>query len=460
MADAKALGGALSYNPLIAPSVQAKLLEAQQQQAIASALLGEGMSPLDIKDRQIGGVGYAISPLEGLGKLAQALSGRYQLSQANKDYMSAFQPKNSADGSTVAGVQDGGILSSQGASILQGVPANLQPLVASWATTEPRAAAELIAKFAAPTEQQKNFGGQGTPAFQQWVQNQTNPGSVKYQEALGANAAGNAPAGMMPPGLQPPQDNGQLPPVPSQVPQVQGMQPSNSQLTNAATQGMPPMPAQALNPNQAMGAQVNPMAVPPAFNNTGMPSPMPNESQNQYMARLDAAKAGATSRATAEGTGMGDANVNLAQINSRIENAKKNVQEMLGIADNTSTAVPLVPEDLQHKYIQRFDPKTATANTRFEQLNNQIYVQELGPLIKQLGSRGNMFVERAVKAGSAIDIGDNPAAKKVALQGILEYLDNIQKNAANQQGILAGTQPNQPSPASQGTNGWSITRVR
>lgn len=58
------------------PNVQAQAALLQQRMALAQALQGEGMHPLDISNRSIGGVAYRVSPLEGLAKMAQAVSGQ------------------------------------------------------------------------------------------------------------------------------------------------------------------------------------------------------------------------------------------------------------------------------------------------------------------------------------------------------------------------------------------------
>jgi hypothetical protein len=58
------------------PNVQAQAALLQRQQAMAQALMDQGMKPLDTAGRQVGGVGYNISPMEGLAKMLQAYSGR------------------------------------------------------------------------------------------------------------------------------------------------------------------------------------------------------------------------------------------------------------------------------------------------------------------------------------------------------------------------------------------------
>ncbi|WP_434108019.1 hypothetical protein [Paraburkholderia caffeinilytica] len=65
-------------NPLLAalpPDQQQNLLQLQQRQAIGQALLQQGLQPLDTSNRQVGGMGYRISPLEGLSKLVNTYVG-------------------------------------------------------------------------------------------------------------------------------------------------------------------------------------------------------------------------------------------------------------------------------------------------------------------------------------------------------------------------------------------------
>ncbi len=57
------------------PSVQSNYLQLQQRQAMAQALMQEGLKPVDTSNRQVGGVAYHISPFEGLTKMVQEYSG-------------------------------------------------------------------------------------------------------------------------------------------------------------------------------------------------------------------------------------------------------------------------------------------------------------------------------------------------------------------------------------------------
>jgi hypothetical protein len=68
----------LMMNPMLAtlsPDDQQSLLQLQQRQAIGQALLQQGLQPIDTSNRQVGGMGYRISPLEGLAKMAQMYTG-------------------------------------------------------------------------------------------------------------------------------------------------------------------------------------------------------------------------------------------------------------------------------------------------------------------------------------------------------------------------------------------------
>jgi hypothetical protein len=65
-------------NPMLAllpPDQQQNLMQLQQQQAIGQALLQQGLQPIDTSNRQVGGMGYRISPLEGLAKMANMYVG-------------------------------------------------------------------------------------------------------------------------------------------------------------------------------------------------------------------------------------------------------------------------------------------------------------------------------------------------------------------------------------------------
>lgn len=68
----------LGISPMLAllpADQQQSLMQLQQQQAIGQALLQQGLAPIDTSGRQVGGMGYRISPLEGLAKMANMYIG-------------------------------------------------------------------------------------------------------------------------------------------------------------------------------------------------------------------------------------------------------------------------------------------------------------------------------------------------------------------------------------------------
>lgn len=88
------------------PNIQAQAAILQQRMALAQALQSQGMTPLDVSGRQVGGVGYRVSPLEGMAKLAQAISGQkmmqdtvgQQAQLASQAYASALQANQPGSG--------------------------------------------------------------------------------------------------------------------------------------------------------------------------------------------------------------------------------------------------------------------------------------------------------------------------------------------------------------------------
>jgi hypothetical protein len=173
MASSKALGSALSYNPFLPADQNAKRYEIQQQQALASALLGQGLSPIDTNNRMMGQIAYSVSPLESAGKLAQTLYGLYGTKDAAKSYaeMLNLQTSAQANPSDIANMQEGGTGYNTQATGAFGLPTDIAQIAAQAYESDPSAALKIISDFRSPTEQQKNFGNQ----FPRWVENQTNP---------------------------------------------------------------------------------------------------------------------------------------------------------------------------------------------------------------------------------------------------------------------------------------------
>ena len=89
MADVKFF----STDPGELANQQAQAAVLTQQQALAQMLMQQGMTPLSTQDRQVGGVGYRVSPLEGLAKLLQVYAVEKTLIEARrKGYSVSEQP--------------------------------------------------------------------------------------------------------------------------------------------------------------------------------------------------------------------------------------------------------------------------------------------------------------------------------------------------------------------------------
>lgn len=78
------------------PSVQAGYLQVQQRQALAAALMQDGLKPLDINNRQVGGVAYRVSPMEGLAKVLQAYGGQKMMGDSNQEMGNLLAGQNDA----------------------------------------------------------------------------------------------------------------------------------------------------------------------------------------------------------------------------------------------------------------------------------------------------------------------------------------------------------------------------
>jgi hypothetical protein len=109
------------------PVTQQNAALIQQRMALSQALLQQGMTPLDTANRSVGGVGYAISPFEGLAKIMQSYIGQKGVEQGAKDQaglaaqaygnlLQKYQPQTAPSMSPgqVSGAQQGAL--TQGAA--------------------------------------------------------------------------------------------------------------------------------------------------------------------------------------------------------------------------------------------------------------------------------------------------------------------------------------------------------
>lgn len=431
----------------ISPEQQKKLMSAQQQEALAQALLQQGSIPIDTNNRQIGGVGYKVSPLEGVAKLADILSGKYQQNNANENLANALQPQSGGQGQ-----------SQQADPIVAAMPPPTQQLFNRLSLPEamggnPRAAIELYGQY-----------GSGMKA---------------YGTKTGENAAGLAPASALPAGVgqpqQPPQTLPMSPPQQGAPPQL-GTQPPIMPVqggvplppvgqnappspagggTSAIAQGAAPVSASALAPPSGI--------IPPPATPAAMPTPNAGESFAAYQARLEAAKAGAVAQAgvapagektQAEDTGKNIAdsiktfNVAAGQLPRAMQrfNQLRQASQQASYGGGVSEEDPgSMTGDYARNYArtsvgQMMEPQRATANQIIDQATKQGVLSELGPQLA--GLRGNKFLESIASGASGLNPADPPPAKINAINGLQDqYISNLKSLAQQRRSYGDPTAP-------------------
>jgi len=287
MASPQAMGAALTYNPFLSGDANAKMFSLQRQAALAQALQTEGLTPLDTNNRSIGGVGYAISPMEGLAKLAQGLVGAYGQQKAASDYSDIYNPKPTEDqtqaGQQVAmnvGAANGQPGPTQDAAnaapaYAQGMASNpainpavnqmfpgmsqgqqnLLPLMG----TDPNAIARVMSAYA-PTPEQRNYmaayGPDAAAKMRQELQTKVNPylgmGTVNGREGVPLTYADIAqPPPSAAPAPSPVANNPTPPPQQAALPPEVAnnpLPPSTGGIQLNGPNPNPPLPASSLTP--------------------------------------------------------------------------------------------------------------------------------------------------------------------------------------------------------------------
>lgn len=453
MASGQALGAALTYNPLLTGDANAKLFALQRQAALAQALQTEGMTPIDTNNRSINGVAYSISPYEGLNKIAEGLLGTLGTQKAASDYRDLYAPQptssdapqgavsgNGAQGTSPAyaqGTDGNGILSPMAAGVQSGDPEAVKQY-ATYLLMNPdtaRAGAELLSKFAGPTEQQKNFGA----AMPDWIRAQTQPGYVKTQETLGANYAGTLPYGTAPGvALAPPPQINAIPAMPA----------SDFNQPAPPTNGpIPPPPGgiqlDGLPPPAAPVGNLQPAVNVPNF--SGM-------TNDQAKIAMEAAKSGATAHATGIGTDLADATKTYDVAASNLPRAMQRFQELRTASNDASSGLGvsdgedhgwLVSDDWKRKLARTSvgqvlegdwsQPFTANANQKITQAATQGILSELGPQLA--GLKGNKFLESIASSASGLNPADPAGTKINAINGLQDqYISNLKALAEQRRG--------------------------
>lgn len=501
--------GLQGYNFMLTPDANSKLRTLQQETAMAEALRAQGGEPLDTKNRQIGGVGYAISPMEGAAKIAQQLVGAYGQYDSNKKFNDLMNPtpQAPADPTTpqapppdagapgmgvspqtqgafpgeappmpnappeigspgFAALPDAGAAPQQPAMPQQGP---FSPMFTSAVTNlmkhtgmslmdamqiaqDPNALARVWSSLG-PTPEMKNareaYGDAGAPgAIRNIMNNQQFPGSAKYQEGLGTAAAGQAPAGTMPAGAG-------GPPMP-------GMQQGAVPPVNAAAIQPPPGANQfaadgsillnAPPPGGTDGAGGSPPSAGaartadlPPLNTAGM-------SNQQVQAAIDAQKAGAAKLAETRATNLGEAEKGQASIGSRMGAAKATLQKIIDLAPNTSSGMMIGTKE---DFANQFNGKVAADNAEFTAASSRLFLQELPAVMASLSNRGNQFMERKIQEAGSIDLAMHPDAKVRVAKYLSDALDQAKEMQDSNVQLLGGAAA--PAPAAKG--GWKVERL-
>lgn len=413
MASPQQLGAQL-YNPFIPPSTNQQLQQIQQQQALAQSLLSEGLSPIKTDGRQIGGVGYKISPWEGAAKIGDILSGAYSQYNAN-DKMGDLANQSGGSSDPLSGMN---------------LPAGIAQIVRYDSMNgDGRAAAELLSKFAGPTDLQKNLG-------------------------LDGSGSAPAPIGGAPTSAQSTQP---APPIPAPPPPQTGG--ASGSWGNDPSGGINiPAPAPPEGAQAPIGAAA---PIPPvngsslvggALPNTAPVAPRLTGNALQQQAQIDAQKAGASKQAENLGGDLADATKTYNVMSTNLPRAMQRFSQLRQAAPNASSgggvsdAAPEEPGFIDHflpgpDYArnfartsggQYFEPKTAAANQVIEQAGKQGILNELGPQLQ--GLKGNKFLESIASGASGLNPSDPPDVKVNAVNGLQDqYISQMKAMAVQRQ---------------------------
>lgn len=445
------------------PAEQYKqMVAAQQQQALAQALLQEGETPISTNNRMMGNIAYKISPFEGLAKMAQILSGKEGLQSSNEALANALYPQSSQDGMNIHQDNSTGTPTTQdyaptpstlqtssapqGTSVnpwvdAQGNPtrmANMQAMMGN------RAGAEMTSLYAKPF--------QAAP--------------TAYGTGIGTAAAGQAAPGAFSPNAATVQPQPVRQPNPYAVmPSPQGMPAQPQSNTNAGipqpTSGIqiPPMNASQLTAHQSTGGSIQP---PPAM---AAPNPANYTTNDAYQAAMKAFQAGATKSAEAAGAGAAtqaeDTGKNIADATKTFNVAAGNLPramqrfQQLRQASNDASYGGGVSEEEPGSMIgdyarnfartsggQLLEPHRAIANQTIEQATKQGILSELGPQLA--GLRGNKFLETIASGASGLNAADPPLAKINAINGLQDqYISNLKSLAQQRRSYGDPTAPSE-----------------
>lgn len=172
--------------------------------------------------------------------------------------------------------------------------------------------------------------------------------------------------------------------------------------------------------------------------------------------------ASAKSASEAQGKNLAEAQDAQSLLDSRMQNAMNMIKQMKDTAPQTfqghtgKLAEAISDEGFGVGPIKPWSQSNA-AQTKFEQLNSNLFTQELPGIIKGAGGRIDIPLLNAIKEAGAIDPYAPHATKVQALDNLTDILTKAQQNASrntsnlsNAAGIAA------PSAAT----GWSVTPIK
>lgn len=425
MASAQALGGALSYNPLLTPDTNSKIYQLQQQQALAKALQEQGLTPIDTNNRMMGQIAYKISPFEGLNKLAQALVGGYEQRSAASDYSGL------ADGSQAQGAGNS-ILSPAGQALTAGAgpygsamafsdPNELMKIGVTAAMGDHRAGSSYVGndgqRHFVPTDQQQNdipVGG-ATPQPTQPIPNGTPAPSLPVD---GPQVLPGAPQPMQPQGIPASQ-----------------LQQAGAPVPPAASPVGIPTPPPSTGGIQLQGS-------PPATMPESMPemskAPLPGESSNAFHNRLEVEKANQIARGSIKPA----IEKKIGEVEG--ENAAEDLQQYISARTQTQSVLDKINDMHQANKLSSFnalnseggagpmsfyhrlrsDP-TSQANTKLEQIRDQGLISQVGPQLAATGAKGNRLLEGIITGSDSFRLDQGKPAVATSIDGLgLNYIRN------------------------------------
>lgn len=424
----------INFMALMNPEFAARQQSLARQQMLAQQIMEQGNAPEDInKLANPGGLVTPYSPMHGLAKAGEKIAGAYMQKQVDDQQLDAykqFSQQMNPSQSDVMGSATNAAIGQEG-----GMGPATAPDVAS--QYGPRLAAAMSAGSTSnqPTLQEQMIGQMNEKLGAAMYENR-----MKLQNAGPIKAAENA--------VTPVNQNGHMaymtPPsssVAANLPLPPALQQGIANQTNVAQPAIPTSNAPHGNPNITTQSPDGAAAINDLFGDQSKP-PTPakpvniNSSTGQNVDWNDPAAAkGAVIKAEKDAENSAMADKGVVGIDSRINNVFKTLNEMADLSPQKGhgtfgeyVGVPL------SRNIGKGDE--ATAQTKFEQKNANLFTQELGPLLQSIqGTKGSIPLINAIKEASQIPEYGSKKEERGAIEGLKEQLKIYQENMHNAQGM-------------------------